>query len=248
MATDKTTVLITGANRGIGRGLLETYLVRPSHTVIAAVRDPGVTGAALQSLPRAESTTFLVVKIDSTDHASPSAALSELQSKHKVRHLDLVIANAAISKVYPTAREAALEDLREHFEVNTLGPLALFQATIPLLEKTPGSKFVGISSSAASISGINHASEPESAYGLSKAGLNYLVRKMAFENEGVIIFSIHPGWVQTDMGHNAALKLGIDKPDITTEESVAGVIKVIDSATKETSGTFKVYDGDDFPW
>lgn len=74
------------------------------------------------------------MKIDSVDPVSPAAVLAELQSAHNIQRLDVVIANAGIAKIYPLAREAMFSDLREHFEVNTFGPLALFQAFVPLLE------------------------------------------------------------------------------------------------------------------
>ncbi|KAJ5091841.1 hypothetical protein NUU61_006711 [Penicillium alfredii] len=243
-----TAVLITGANRGLGRGLLEIYLARPSHTVIAAVRDPAATATTLDTLPRAESTILLVVKIDSADPASSAAALAELQSAHNIQRLDVLIANAGIAKTYPLAREAMLSDLREHFEVNTFGPLALFQAFVPLLEQTPGSKFAAISSGAASIGAMEKIPLPNSVYGTSKAALNYLVRKMALESDSVIVFSVDPGWVQTDMGNFTARGWGMEKAQLTIDESVNGIAKVIDSATKETSGLLKSYDGGETPW
>ena len=118
-----------------------------------------------------------------------------LQSTHGIDTLDVVIANAGIAEVYPRAADASMADVREHFEVNTLGPLALFQACLPLLEKSKNKqgKFVAVSTSAASIGGMELRPIPNSVYGPSKAALNYLTRKMHFEHKDLIAFPIDPG-------------------------------------------------------
>ena len=194
----------------------------------------------------------MTAAISSTDPGTPVSAIAELKSKHSITTLDTVYANAGISKIYPLASEAKLDDLREHFEVNTLGPLILFQATFPLLlaSKHPaGPKFVVMSSSGGSIAGMEQAPMPNSAYGMSKAALNYLVRKVHFENEGLVAFAVHPGWVQTEMGNAAAQGWGLEKAEISVEESVTGVMSVVDGATrKESGGKFLTYSGDEWPW
>ena len=89
--------------------------------------------------------------------------------------------------------------MKEHIEVNALGALALFQATLPLLQNTRtarGSgmaKFVTVSSPIGSIGGMEQRPFPMSAYGASKAALNWMTRKMHFEHEGLIVFALDPG-------------------------------------------------------
>lgn len=143
-----TIVLITGANRGIGRALLERYLLRPNHTVIAANRDPNhLTSQSLYDLPKAEGTTILVIQIDATVPDHPSRAVQELQS-HGIDHIDILIANAAIGYIWPKVREVSTEDMQKHTVPNTYGVVWLFQAVLPLLKRAKEPKWVSIGSSA----------------------------------------------------------------------------------------------------
>ena len=93
-----TVYLITGASRGIGRGLVETFLARSNTTVIAAVRDPAsAPSQSLQSLSKGDSSRLIVVKIDAKSPTDPAAAVKTLQTEHSIDHIDVVIANAGIS-------------------------------------------------------------------------------------------------------------------------------------------------------
>jgi len=90
---------------------------------------------------------------------------------------------------------------------------------------------------------------PNAAYGGSKNALNYLTKKIHLENLDLVAFPVDPGWVQTDMGNAGAKAFGFEKAEITVEESVSGLVNVIDSATREsTSGKFMVYDGTVSTW
>lgn len=120
-----TVVLITGANRGIGHGLLSRYLALPNHTVVAAVRDPQhPTAEELASLPKAEDSSLLVVKIDALMWDDPFAAVKELQAKG-IDHLDVVVANAGVCSVQPTVLQTREEDFMSHFTTNAKGLLSL---------------------------------------------------------------------------------------------------------------------------
>ncbi|KAK0111558.1 hypothetical protein ONS95_001908 [Cadophora gregata] len=115
-----TTVLITGANRGIGKGLLEIYLARPSHTVIAAVRDPS-TAKSLDSLPKGKDSTLIIVKIDSSSETDPASAISTLKTQHSITNLDIVIANAGISSAPPTpVSSVSISQIQTHWQINVL--------------------------------------------------------------------------------------------------------------------------------
>lgn len=89
---------------------------------------------------------------------------------------------------------------------------------------------------------------PFFAYGVSKAAANYLVRKVAFENPKVVSMAFNPGWVQTEMGTSAALGVGMVEAPMTLEDSVEGVVKLIDGAGLEKTGTFTAVDGEAIPW
>lgn len=145
-----TTVLITGANRGLGQGLVERYLAKPSHVVIAAVRNPDhATAQALQNLPKGANTQLIVVKIDASIEKDAHDAIAELQQKHEIQQLDIVIANAGIAYIYPTVAEVKISDIKAHMEPNVYGVIALYQATLALLKKAAGEpKFVIMGSSA----------------------------------------------------------------------------------------------------
>lgn len=176
------------------------FLSRPNTIVIAGLRDPSIPSSQdLLKLPVGPSSRLIVVKIDSASATDASAAIDVLQTTHKIDHLDVVIANAAIGKTSDNILEGTcaginIKDVYEHFAVNTIGPLLLYKATLPLLEKsTQKSKFVIMSSFAGSIAAMEACPFPNAAYGPSKAALNYLSRKMHFENDKLTAFALNPG-------------------------------------------------------
>jgi NAD(P)-dependent dehydrogenase (short-subunit alcohol dehydrogenase family) len=136
-----TTVLITGANRGIGLGLTSCFLALASHTVIAAVRDPlHATAQALQNLPKGTNSRLIVVKLDASIEQDAHDAVAELQHKYGIDHLDIVIANAGIGYIYPSVAEVKIADIRKHMEPNVYGMVALYQATRGLLKKSKAAR------------------------------------------------------------------------------------------------------------
>lgn len=204
--------LITGANRGVhikmlfkyprlltilsglGRALLEKLIQRPNTTVIAGVRNLNDSSSAeLKSLSTTSGSKVITVVISSTVPSSAKEAVETLQSQYKITKLDVVIANAGISKYYGTAEVTPLDEVREHFEVNTIGVLGLFQATFPMLKLSSSPIFVALSTGLASITNMGDIPLAGTAYGISKVGLNYLVRKIHFENPSLISFVISPG-------------------------------------------------------
>ncbi|GME49574.1 Aflatoxin biosynthesis ketoreductase nor-1 protein [Neofusicoccum parvum] len=250
-----TVVLITGVNRGIGNGLFKTYLSRPNHVVIGAVRDPSSPlSKALYDLPAASGSRAIVVKIDSASETDPFDAVKSLQADHGITKLDLAIANAGILKGFPQVKEVRPADLKEHFDVNVVGPVVLFQAVLPLLEAAVAGavsppKFISIGSSAGSIGGMELRPFPNAAYAPGKAALHYLTKKIHTEHPQLIALPIDPGWPRSEMGNMAANHFGITEAEITVDDSVAGIVKIIDNATREkTSGKLMVWDGSECPW
>ena len=156
-----TLVLITGANRGLGKGLLELYLAKPNHTIIAANRDPNhATSKALLDLPKASGTSLLLIKIDATSPTDPGDAVKQLAS-HGIHHLDIIIANAGIAYVYPKVSEVKVEDIQKHSVINIYGLIWLYQATLPLLKKSKSPIWVSMGSSAGfiTVSAPEHTSK-----------------------------------------------------------------------------------------
>ncbi|TVY92209.1 Norsolorinic acid ketoreductase [Lachnellula willkommii] len=239
-----TIVLITGANRGIGKGLLELYLLKPNHLVIAANRDPeDPTSKELAELPTANGTSLLVVKNDATVPTDAAAAVKFLASKD-IHHIDIVIANAGVAYIWPKVSELKTEDMQRHIVPNVYGNVWLYQAVLPLLKKSERKTWVSIGSSAANMLPVSNA-----AYGPTKLVLHYLTKAIHIEEPELTAFPIDPGWVQTSLGNRGADAFGVKEAPVTTEDSVKGIIKVIDVATRDThGGKLWEYNGSQVPW
>lgn len=152
-----TVAFITGANRGLGFGLVKNFVASPNYVrylfflsfflvlikplshlqlVVAAVRDPAhLTAQELTKLPTGEGSSVIVVKYHAGVEQSAFDAVKEATEKG-VDHLDYVVANAGIAKVYPLVKDVKRADIVEHIEVNVLSVVSLYQATRSLLEKS----------------------------------------------------------------------------------------------------------------
>ena len=171
-----------------------TYLQRPNITLIAAVRDPASeTAKTLKNLSHGAGSKLNVVKIDSASETDAKAAIGQLKTQHGISALDIVIANAGVGSHWAPAADTDINELRHHLEVNFIGPLTLFQATLPALKASPHPKFVVISSILGSIGAISQAPLATTAYGSSKAAMNFATGKIHQENPDVIAFAVHPG-------------------------------------------------------
>jgi norsolorinic acid ketoreductase len=244
-----TTYLITGVTRGIGLGLLKVYLSRPNHTIIAGIRDPGTGSSAINGLPKAAGTKLIIVKIDSTSEKDAFTAVSSLQAEHNIASIDAVIANAGLGTDWSPVLQTTPKALREHYEVNTIGPLTLFQATWPLLEKSKSPKYVLMASGLSSFTLAEHIPIPCAGYAASKAAITFLARKIHFEHKSLTSIILYPGWVQTELGDGIARAAGAVGAEITIDQSVAGIVKQVDEATREkTSGKFINEKGEGVPW
>lgn len=247
------TYLVTGANRGIGRQLTALLLARPSTTVIVANRDPShPTSTSLSTLPTASGSSLIVLKLDASVLEDAASAFTSLTTTHpNIKSIDVLVANAGTITSFGPALSTAPSALTSHFNINTLGPLALLQAFSPLLLASPAPKFAIVSSNIASLAIMEKVPFPALSYGISKIAGNYLVRKLHFENEKLVTLALHPGWVKTDLGVFAATENGMTADDVpvTAEESASGLLKVLDDATKKNmSGEFVGYDGVVVPW
>lgn len=232
---------------GIGNGLFTKFIARPDTVAIAAVRDPSHhTAKALDSLPKGNNSKLIIVKYDALSKTAAGDAVETLRSKFGITYIDLVIAVAGISKYYGTVIETPIKEVHEHFEANTFGPLILFQAVWPLLNKALAPKFIVLSTIFGSTGDLQKYQFPAAAYGASKAAVNYFVRKMHFEHQNLIAFPINPGygpisfefrswewdinaeyvysWVQTEMGNAGAKSLGMEQAPLTLDESIRGLL------------------------
>lgn len=224
------TLLITGANRGIGLELTKRYAA-DGWTVIAACRDPQ-TATALKTLRG-----VTVEALDVTDYA----AVDALAAKYSGTAIDLLLNNAGI---YGN-RDGALtvsdfDTYLQVLRVNSVAPMKLALAFLPNLKATKGgAKIATISSRMGSISQGGGGSY---AYRASKAAINAGMRNLALDlkSSGISCITLHPGWVKTDMGGAGA--------DIDVATSAAGLKTVIDGLTLKDTGKFYNYDGGEIPW
>jgi len=237
---------VSGANRGIGLQLVKIIASNPDRIVFAGARNPS-KATDLQDLASHNPNVHLV-KLEST---STSDAIAAAETVRQVTGgLDVVIANAGIAQDWAKASEARIDAFNEHLQVNTIGPIILFQALYPLLLQRQTRKFVTVSTLGGSITYIPNLPLQATVYGTSKAALNFLTRSIHKEHvgEGFIVFPIHPGLVDTDMGQVVIPAFGGKASFISPVESAEGIFKVVDSATVEQAGLFLSYDGSELPW
>lgn len=226
---------------------MATILSRPNNTVIAAVRDPQADASkALNELPKGEGSSLIFAKID--QHV-PTDAAAAVKSLDGIPRIDVVVANAAIADSAAGVLDTSIDDVRRHVDVNVIGVLALFQAVEPLLKKGNNPKFIVLSSSVGSNTLAPYMPGPILSYGISKAALNHLVRRIHVENDWLAATVLHPGWVQTDMGTAYAESVGRESAPMKLEDSVSGCIKVIDAASRDKyAGEWVDWEEKPVPW
>ena len=227
-------VLVTGANRGIGLEFVR-QLVEDGHDVIATAREPQ-KASELNEIKNKHSDRLQLHALDISD-AHSVTRVSEAVGDEPI---DVLINNAG---TYPdSGRLGALdyEACLKGFEVNTLGALRVSEAFAGRVAHSHKRCIVNVTSQMGSID--DNGSGGSYAYRMSKAALNMATRSLArdLRSQNVIVFVIHPGWVQTDMGGPNA--------QISPERSVRGILSVVDHATMTQSGHFMNWDGDEIAW
>lgn len=208
---------------------MKRYLSLPNHIVIAATRTPA-TAEPVAQLPHEASTKLLTRAFNLSSPESVKGAISSL-SNDGISHLDVVIACGALNNVtLAPISTTPPEQVLEHFKVNALGTLNLFQATWPLLKQNDSQKkFVLLGSPIGSISEIEKRSVPMDAYGISKAAAHYIVRKAHVEQaaDGLVAFAVDPGFLQSKSGNATAKKFGMEKASTPLDDSAAFVISTV---------------------
>ncbi|KAJ7617372.1 aflatoxin biosynthesis ketoreductase-like protein nor-1 [Roridomyces roridus] len=229
--SSKIVYLVSGSNRGIGKGLVDALAQRPNAIVFAGARDP--SAASLKELA-AKHPNVYPVKMVLNDKESNEAAAAYIEKT--AGQLDVVIANAGIGKSFGPVSATPISEFQEHYEANTLGMIVLWQAVHKLVVASPTGApvFAYISTNAGSIGAFRNFNSP--TYGHSKAAANYLVKSLDAESSNLVAMAIHPGWVQTEMGNGAATSNGMPAAPYTLDECVSGILGRIDGATREKSG------------
>lgn len=195
MSPERRTVVVTGANRGIGYELARQLAARGEFVVLTA-RTLAKARRAADSLP--PDSHVLPVALDVTSERDGDA-LVEALLEHTDR-VDVLINNSAIH--YDTGQRAVDADLqvvREALETNVIGAWRTTLALLALIRAGANGRIVNVSSGAGS---LHEMSSGTPAYRVSKAALNALTRTLAADlrGEGVLVNAVCPGWVNTDMG------------------------------------------------
>lgn len=225
--------VVTGASRGIGLEFARQLLMR-GDAVHAAVRSPrGAPG--LQRLRESHPDALHIHACDVSDDRSVRAFASSLGGEP----VDVLINNAGVSGKYRSLEELDADDVLQTFRTNALGAVLVTRALLPMLRQSKIPKVIHITSR---MGAIAEASGGAYAYRMSKAALNMAAKNMAedLRADRIISVAVSPGWVQTDMGGRSA--------PTPVEDSVRGMLQVIDGLSLEQSGTFLDFRGQRLPW
>lgn len=231
--TDQT-ILITGANRGIGFELAGQFAA-DGWNVIACCRNP-VAAQSLQDL-REQFSSVEIHPLEVTDYDQ----MADLAKQLSRRSIDILLSNAGIygpKGVGFGNVEASV--WREVLEVNTIAPMMLVQAFVEQVGASQQKLVAVISSKVGSIA--DNASGGSYLYRSSKTAVNQVVKSLSIDlaGRGIAVISLHPGWVKTDMGGPDA--------EISTDESVTGLKGILQSAGSAQSGQFIEFNGEQIPW
>lgn len=217
------TVVITGASRGIGLALTREFLIH-NDTVAALCRAPD-DSSELKKLTARFGDQLVTVAADVTDPESLTRACGVLEKRFS-DGVEVLVNNAGtmISRDLPEFTQFDAREIEEVCAVNTLGPLRVTQAILPLMRRNVEKRsaeeasiplVVNVTSIMGSLTRVGE--RRNYSYSVSKAAFNMLSRLMGrdLQEEGIGVFAIHPGWVQTDMGGTRA--------QFTPHESAAGI-------------------------
>ncbi|MCW7556352.1 SDR family oxidoreductase [Endozoicomonas gorgoniicola] len=226
------TVVITGANRGLGLEFCKQYLAE-GHKVYACCRSPE-SAEELLKLKQEAAGRLEAVPLDVTN----AAQLTNLKHTLQGQSIDLLINNAGVYGQQQSFGEVNEQEWMKVLHINTVAPLLVVQELVDLMA-TDG-KILLMTSKMGSIE--DNTSGGRYIYRSSKAALNAAGKSLALDlsDRGISVALCHPGWVQTDMGGPDAL--------INTETSIRGLREVMEQLTIDKSGQFFSYDGSIIPW
>ena len=195
--TAKKIAIVTGANRGLGLEIAR-QLMKEDIFVAVGARDPAKCEAAMAAL-RPLGPNAIAYPLDVNDTHSVRRFVEEVDRQHGSP--GVLVNNAG---VYPEATDATVVDSptsiwRETFETNLFGAVRMCRETVPLMRKLRYGRIVNVSSG---LGQLQKMAEGSPAYRVSKAALNALTRTLAAEvaGSGILVNSMSPGWVRTDMG------------------------------------------------
>ena len=228
-------VLITGANRGLGFEFVKQYLA-DGWQVYAACRDPN-SASELRRLTNASSHKVLILPLDVTDLVSVKAVAAELDGQA----IDLLLNYAGVMGAPgQTIGNIDYDAWAKVLDANTMGPMRVSEALVEHVARSERRLMVTLTSGMGSLA--DNTSGGSIAYRSSKAAVNMVMRSLAIDlaPRGISCVVVNPGWVQTDMGGPHA--------KMTRAESVTKLRRLIETLGPEQSGKFLNYDGREYPW
>ncbi|MGE4070152.1 MAG: SDR family oxidoreductase [Lysobacterales bacterium] len=227
-AAEQITVLVTGANRGLGLEYARQFAAK-GYRVIGTARDPQGATELADVADRVEA-------LDVADAASVAALAERLKDVP----IDILVNNAGMfDRGDVSIDKVDFGVMEQTFQVNTFGPLRLTQALLPNLRLGQRKQIVNMSSQLGS---VQNSDGRWYAYRASKSALNQINKILSVElgPEGFVCVVLHPGWVRTDMGGAAAT--------YSPEESVSGLIGVIEQLDSGKNGGYFDLKGNTLPW
>ena len=228
------TVLVTGANKGIGREVA-SQLARKGFHVFVAARNPDAGRKAADEIAK-QSGKATFIEVDVTDNASVKAAAREFSKI--ADHLDVLVNNAGIMMDGDDAiLEVSDNIFRRTIETNVLGALRATRAFTPLLVKSKAPRVINVSSSGGQLTGGADGWSP--AYCISKTALNGVTSQLAAALPKFAVNSVCPGWVRTDMGGRNATR--------SVEEGADTIVWLASEAPQELTGK-SLRDRKEIPW
>jgi len=228
------TALVTGANKGIGYEVARQLARRGFHVFLGARNRDAGRKAADEIVKAGGKATFL--EIDIADNGSVTAAAREFAKI--ADQLDVLVNNAGIMVDGDDAILKISDELfRKTIETNTLGPLRVTRAFVPLLAKSKAPRVINVSSGGGQLTGGADGWSP--AYCISKTALNGVTSQLATALPKFAVNSVCPGWVRTDMGGRNATR--------SVEEGTDTIVWLASDAPQELTGKF-LRDRKEIPW
>ena len=240
-------IFITGCNRGIGLELVKQILnlSTPPRNIFATCRSIEIA-SELKNLAASNSNLHLI-EFDVTDFQAIGHVVSEVEKNLEGQGLNLVINNAGVMDS-AKLNDVTAEGMIDVLNTNVVAPLMLTKGLLPLLRRAAsqsndqGSTKALVANMSSSLGSIANTKGGLYPYRTSKAALNMVTKSLSIdlEKDGIMTVSLHPGWVQTDMGGSNAA--------VTTEQSVQGLLSVIASLDESKNGGFLSFSGEILPW
>lgn len=228
--------VVTGASRGLGLEFTRQLLAR-GERVVATCRRPA-SADALAALAKAHPDQLQVVALSVDDEDSRQAFVQALAGMHE--GLELLVNNAGVLERGERFGELRAGVMADTFATNVIGPMLLAQALAPRLARGQRPRVLNVSSRLGSIASTASFNTP--SYNISKAALNMagVLMAHAMNPMGIGVISASPGWVRTAMGGDGA--------ELTAEESVHSLLKLVDDVPGLPAGVFLDRNGDTLPW